>query len=226
MSFRVSHRGDLEVVIPRGFDPRTIPQLVERHRTWIDRRLAQTAHDRALMEPEPPDGKPRDVRLRALDESWSVAYAPTAGLHVRIARHPCASGDDLRLRVSGPVGNAEACRGALRRWLRRRGRDCLVPRVQELANQHGFDFERVTVRMQKTRWGSCSTSGTISLNAKSLFLPPELAEHLLLHELCHTVHGNHSGGFHALLNEHSADAARLEGELKRAWLHVPDWAEE
>jgi len=225
VSLRVSRRGEIEIVVPRGFNVRTLPRVIERNRLWIDRRLAKAAADRAYLEPEPADGKPTEVLLRAVGESWQVTYAATQSSRATLTQHR-ASESPPELRISGPVHDASPCREALRRWLRRRATEFLPPRIDSLAAEHGFEFTRVSVRLQKTRWGSCSSSGTISINAKSLFLPPELMDHLLLHELCHTEHGNHSASFHQLLEERSRDGAIRERELKRAWLYVPGWAEE
>ena len=225
VSLRVSRTGDVEVVVPRGFDTSIVPHIVERHDAWIERRLARTAADRALIEPEPVDGKPTEISLRAVTEQWHASYVATDSSRITITERR-SERPSLEIRVSGPVHDALLCREALRRWLRRRATEFLPPRLDSLAAEHGFEFSRVSVRLQKTRWGSCSSSGTISINAKSMFLPPELMDHLLLHELCHTAHGNHSAHFHELLDERSRDAAARESELRRAWLYVPGWAEE
>jgi predicted metal-dependent hydrolase len=71
----------------------------------------------------------------------------------------------------------------------------LTSRTEELASLHGFTFSRVTVRNQKTRWGSCSSANNISLNMKLLLLPEELRDFIILHELVHTRVKNHSRKF-------------------------------
>jgi predicted metal-dependent hydrolase len=203
-------------------DPSIVPGIVERSRSWIDRRLERAAQERALMEPEPADGRPRVVRLRALREELDVEYEASAREHVAVR----AAAQGALLRVTGPVDDSSACREGLRRWLQRKGRECLPHRLDSLAAERGFEYTRASVRMQATRWGSCSRSGTISLNAKTLFLPPELVDHLLLHELCHTVHPNHSARFYELLEAHSPRTREREAELRAAWRYVPQWADE
>jgi hypothetical protein len=79
------------------------------------------------------------------------------------------------------------------------------------------------VRRQKTRWGSCSSRGTISLNAKLLFLPPPLVDHLLLHELCHTRHMDHSPAYWTCVAGFEPDYRRLENEVTRGNRYVPAW---
>ena len=93
----------------------------------------------------------------------------------------------------------------------------LPPRLKELAERTGFKYKRCTVRDVRSRWGSCSTSGTISLNTQLILLPARLIDYVLLHELCHTVEMNHSDRFWALMDKVTAPAkARtLRAELKK-----------
>ena len=94
----------------------------------------------------------------------------------------------------------------------------LPPRLKELAERTGFKYKRCTVRDVRSRWGSCSTSGTISLNTQLILLPARLIDYVLLHELCHTVEMNHSDRFWALMDKVTAPAkARtLRAELKKS----------
>jgi predicted metal-dependent hydrolase len=73
-------------------------------------------------------------------------------------------------------------------------------RLKYLAGKHGFTYNRVFIRNQKTRWGSCSQKNNISLNMKLIKLPGELMDYVILHELVHTKVKNHSNGFWAELN--------------------------
>ena len=75
----------------------------------------------------------------------------------------------------------------------------LSERLAELAHQHGFAYNRVTIRNQKSRWGSCSATNNISLNMKLMVLPDELRDYVLLHELLHTRIKNHGPAFWAEL---------------------------
>ncbi len=132
---------------------------------------------------------------------------------------------DGRLVVSGPAGDEDAYRRALIAWLRRRGRNTLVARLEELAPMHGFTFERATVRNQRTRWGSCSPRRTISLNLRLLFLDPVLVDHVLIHELCHTRELNHSRRFWSLMQAHDPDCALHRRQARDAWRSLPSWVD-
>ncbi len=78
---------------------------------------------------------------------------------------------------------------------RKEAREKLGKRLAELAQEHNFQYNRVSIRNQRTRWGSCSSKDNISLNMKLLHLPDQLIDYILLHELVHTRVKNHSKDF-------------------------------
>ena len=90
----------------------------------------------------------------------------------------------------------------------------LTRRLRHLAAKHGFTYDRVFVRNQRTRWGSCSHKNNISLNMKIVRLPEELMDYVILHELVHTRFMNHSSDFWAELNRLVGDAKGKASELK------------
>ena len=87
-------------------------------------------------------------------------------------------------------------------------------RILKIANEKKFTFKRLTVREQKTRWGSCSSSGAISLNLKLIKTPKLVIDSVIIHELCHTVHANHSKYFWALVNRHDPHEKESSNWLK------------
>ncbi|MBN1816310.1 MAG: M48 family metallopeptidase [Sedimentisphaerales bacterium] len=94
-------------------------------------------------------------------------------------------------------------------------RQRLVLRLEELARQHGFLYNRVFVRNQKTRWGSCSAQNNISLNVNLVKLRPDLTDYVLLHELLHTRIKNHSKAFWAELDRYVGHARAMDKQLKQ-----------
>ena len=95
----------------------------------------------------------------------------------------------------------------------------LTLRLGELAQQHGFCFRGVSVRNQRTRWGSCSSKHCISLNIKLVLLPEELRDYVMLHELVHTRVHNHSPAFYAELDKVADNRRHLTNKLKQISLH-------
>ena len=84
--------------------------------------------------------------------------------------------------------------------LRREAKQALPAKVERLAREYGFKYGRVTIRATRSKWGCCTSQNNLSLSVFLMTLPAHLQEFVILHELCHTVHHNHSAEFHALLN--------------------------
>ena len=100
--------------------------------------------------------------------------------------------------------------------MRRRAHEILPARLQELATKHGLHYTAVSLRDSRTRWGSCSSRGTISLNINLMQLPEKLVDYVLLHELCHTLEMNHSERFWAKLDKLvHGNSKQLRNELRR-----------
>lgn len=92
----------------------------------------------------------------------------------------------------------------------------LIRRTAELAHLHGFNYSNVCIRSSKTRWGSCSGRNSISLSLYLMKVPEHLQDYVILHELCHTVHHNHSSLFWQMLNSvTNGHALQLRNELRR-----------
>ena len=96
---------------------------------------------------------------------------------------------------------------------RAEARKKLVNRLNELSVQHGFRYNKVAVRNQKTRWGSCSSKNNINLNMKLVRLPDKMIDYVLFHELVHTRIKNHSKAFWAELNKFVGDAKEMSKKM-------------
>jgi hypothetical protein len=211
---RILPPGRVEVVIPRGMPASVAAQLVASKQDWVRRKLAQwTAH----TAESDASTHPASIHLAAVDRRLPVRYRPTDAAGVRTAVR------DGLLTLSGAVDDVSRVRLALRRWLMARARTELPPMLQALSDRHGLAFDQVAVRFQKGRWGSCSARRHISLNARLLCLPTELARHVMLHELTHLQHLNHSRAFWALLHRLDPDADQHHAALRTAWLRLPAW---
>jgi predicted metal-dependent hydrolase len=212
LSVRVYPGGRVEVVVPPGASPALVQRFIGEHRQWIDRRVREfSAHTVEHNE------RPTALHLAAIDAKYVVEYHATPA-PVRVSRV-----GPYRVRVSGAVHNARAVAHALRRWLMGVAQLEMSKRITELAFGLDLHIERVQVRCQRTRWGSCSAAGTISLNVCLLFLDPAIVRYLFLHELCHTRHMNHSARFWALVESFEPHYRRLDRELTHGWQHVPAW---
>jgi predicted metal-dependent hydrolase len=217
----LSPREGLTVVVPRNYDLRRIPAIVEKKRTWIEAHLRRFAKANAAVVRMPVVALPETLELPALGESWQIEYRPTNTRVVGVLIDQPG-----RITVYGAVHDHDACREALKRWLRLRAREELAPWLARLAGQNGFKFNEALIRGPKTRWASCSSNKTISLSFKLLFLERDSVSCVLLHELCHTVCMNHSPRFWALLGGLEPECKTIHKRMRDGWKRVPAWLED
>ncbi len=215
---KLSLRDGLVVVVPKGFDHGRIPGLLEKKRRWLEQASKRIETQRKFFEPEPPGALPERLALRGIGEEWAIDYRPTESPHVTAVER---AGN--RLLIFGDTDSTEACKAALRRWLSRKTHEHIKAWIMRLAEEHSLDLNRVLVKSQRTRWASCSKRRTVSLNLKLLFIPEDLIRYVLVHELCHTEHLNHSRQFWALLKYHDPDYTDKDERLRTAWRFVPAW---
>jgi predicted metal-dependent hydrolase len=222
VGLRLSRQAGLQVTMPRGVTLAQVDAVVRAKSAWIIKHLARfAALPPALPALSVPAPLPLVITLPALGESWRVAYEESGIAGVRLRE--VAPGE---LQLRGAVADAELCRRALRLWLARRAEVTLLPQLQALATAAGLPYGRGQIRGQRTRWGSCSGRGTISLNWHLLFLTPAEVRYVLLHELCHTIELNHSPRFWWLLSQHQPDSEALRQGMRRAWQELPVWLQE
>jgi predicted metal-dependent hydrolase len=183
----VDGSGEVEVVLPRRAPERAAAQAVRELTPWIERRRRTLA--RAAAEIARPEGTVpflgRDLRL-----------VPQPGRE-RVHRR----GDELLV----PKRDAAA---AIERWYRRQARAEIAPRLDAATARAGTSCTGLTIRGQKTRWASCSTTGHMSFNWRLLLAPEAVLDYVVEHEVCHLERMDHSPRFWALLES-----------------RVPDWRE-
>ena len=98
--------------------------------------------------------------------------------------------------------------------LRRQAKEVLPQRLEELAQQYGFEYNSVRIKHNVSNWGSCSAKKNINLNLNLVRLPEELRDYVMLHELCHLRYLNHGPGFHALLESLCPEHKELQKRLR------------
>ncbi|OPY65040.1 MAG: hypothetical protein A4E63_03185 [Syntrophorhabdus sp. PtaU1.Bin050] len=218
LRLKVTVKGGLEVIVPKGYDQTKVPAIVDRKKHWIAAALGRMEANRKFLEPEPLWQLPKSIMLPAIGQQWHVEIRENGREAVTVRE--IGPG---RLLIFGMVGNKEACVAALRRWLMRRAKSSLVPILQKVSESAGLRFKRVFIKRQRTRWASCSRNRAISLNAKLLFLEPDLVEYCMTHELCHLAEMNHSRNFWSLVGCHLPDYRLLDRRLRDAWRNLPKW---
>ena len=196
---RVCPDGSLRVTIPRGGSRRDAEAFLDRNLKWAEAERARVSAQHA-----PP--------------TWRAGDAiPLHGEPTPLAIDRTSRGAVLRLggecvAVADPSGDLRAAAElALRRIAARE----LLPKLAILAARHGLTVTHATIRNQRSRWGSCSRSGSIALNFRLVQMPPEVCEYVLLHELMHLRQQNHSRQYWRLVESVCPEFREAE-----RWLRV------
>ncbi len=197
LALTVDREGQLTVRAPYRTPRDQIETFVLEKRAWI-------AKTRAHMAALPPK---ETLTLR------EGAALPYLGRTLTLARgtgtKPVLSGDTLRL----PACATEAA--PVVRWLEKQARLELTARISALSQRYGLRPEALRLSRAGGRWGSMSARGTLSLNRALILCPPDVIDYVIVHELCHLPHPDHSAAFWALV-ERCLPGYRAQ----RAWLRA------
>lgn len=216
LSLKITADDGLVVVMPRGYDRSLLADVLASRAGWIEKNLQRVGSTSARRHSWV---LPQRVYLPAIDKQWQVITQATCSTSVR------ATSRGEALVLSGNIDNQHACQSAIRRWLMRYAKQQLVPRLAQVSKASGLRYSRVTIRGQRTRWGSCSSTGAINLNFQLLFVSPAMLNYVFMHELSHTVHMNHSKAFYAVLSSYVPNYKAIEADLKQAWRSIPGWVQ-
>lgn len=181
----------LEVVVPRGLPLSVGEDFLHSKREWIAKHLP-------LLDPS-------KRKYFYKGKEYKLVHSKSAARRTHLIR---LEGDSLI--IESPAQTKMEPYDLYMEFLKRNGKGFLTERCIELAKQNGFSPEKITVRGQRTRWGSCSRRKTISINYKLMQLPPEAIDYVLIHELCHLRHMDHSKKFWAEVAQYIPDYKRLD----------------
>jgi predicted metal-dependent hydrolase len=146
------------------------------------------------------------LSLKAVNETWNVIFKPsfTNKTTVQIL-------DQNEIIITSRRRDRKY---ALHKWLQFKGRNHLIPWLDNLSTKTALLYNKVSIRGQRTRWGSCSEHKNINLNYQLLFLESELVDYIITHELCHTKYLNHSKEFWQLVAKYHPNHHELRKQLR------------
>ncbi len=211
VKLRASRADGLIISTPQRFSLKHIPQILEAHRDWIVATLQE-------LQVQKAEALPIGIELTALEQNWKINYVASSGRTKLFERTQLQE-----LVISGNIDDQKKIRESLLIWVRKRAAEFLSKELIKISNECGLPFSTLTIRDQKTLWGSCTVDAAISLNYKLIFLPLTLARHVMLHELCHTIHYNHSIKFWQLVAKHDDNWREHKRQLRHADKLMPGW---
>ena len=205
MNLRVKNVGEVVLTLPLRSKESDGLDFVRANSKWLERKLAEPRSNPSLEKYFNKGGK---VSLD--NETRTVVIS----LDARPRRRSWSTKTEGELHLSlDPTAPTEE---QLLSLLRSLAKDWLPPRVHDLAEYAGEEAEKVRVGDQKSRWGSCSSKGTISLNWRLLLLRIDLQDYVIFHELAHLRHMNHSPAFWAHLETLQSNARIRDREINKA----------
>ncbi len=215
VTLQLEPRVGLSVLAPRRLPLREVDAVLEREQDWLRRRLAALRDWEAAHPPRRfVDGE----TLSLLGERWRLCVREERGRRRPTLRHDSRPDGPGEIILHMPAGlcdepRREAARRCLESWYRRLAKRLLAARIERWQRAVGKKPHSVSIRDNRSRWGSCSDAGRLSFNWQIVMAPPAVLDYLVVHELCHLVHGDHSPAFWRLVG------GILPGyKVPRAWL--------
>jgi hypothetical protein len=197
---KISPQDGLQVIIPAGAEV-DIEEFIRKNAGWIikhHRRIEQEKRQVPQRVYQSGDvflylGENRRLNIESKPRGkLTTVMADPQAIYVRVG-------------ADGKPNDPAFIRAALESWYRAQAKVYIEARVAELAKQFGFQYERVTIKGQSTRWGSCSTKNNLNFNWKLMMTPPAAIDYVIIHELCHLREMNHSKKFWKLVARYCPD---------------------
>jgi predicted metal-dependent hydrolase len=171
----------LTVRAPLTMPEREILAFVASHTAWIQKNQARLRR----ITPPPPKQYRHGERFPLLGEDFPLVITSATRPALRF------TGDHFQLSRSA----IPQAREVFTRWYRQEARNILTERVNYLAARHGFHYSSLRISSARTRWGSCSSRGTLSFTWRLILAPRQVIDYVILHELVHTRVRDHSRNF-------------------------------
>lgn len=214
ISLRFSPEKGLELIIPSPRHERKALEFLKSKRVWVEKRQQEFS---AFLSQKKGCALPQKIELPAIQQVWTVISSESKQRGVTIlAEARC-------LLLFANLSHFSSCRKLLLNFLKELAEIHLKERLDYLSRLHQLDYHSLSFGQHKTQWGSCSREKKISLNIQMLFFPLELLDYVLIHELCHTKHMNHSQRFWNLVEKLEPNYKELRKSLRQAKQLLPFW---
>jgi len=216
ISLQYSQERGLELVIPHPRYERKALEFLKTQREWVEKKYKKYK-DLIPLEQQSLE-LPQVVYFAASAEEWRISYhpSPRSGSIV-LAEASCVI-------IYADINDTSLCQRFLTDWLKQVAERFIARRLDELSELYQLPYHSLRFGSAKTMWGSCSREHRITLNYHMLFFPEEILDYVLIHELCHTKHFNHSKRFWALVERCEPNYRELRLKLREeARCFVPRW---
>ena len=216
ITIKVSPEKGVEVIVPYRYSAARLDQFLYEKQQWILRHWHKAKHhkktsfqlvDGATLEIL---GTLKTIRLRSSTKKKDYVKEVEPLIFTKNGATPGPS--EIHIFTSE---NPQQAKKALEQHFRKIAEKYLPIRTQQLSLLMGTHYGIITIRSQKTRWGSCSSRNNLNFNWRLILMPPEVCDYVIFHELTHTVHHDHSSRFYALLQKFCPEYKNLRKILSQ-----------
>jgi len=205
---KISNCGILTLIIPVHTSIKYGQSFIQSKVVWIEKQLGNSVYT--------SDDLPEFLHLKLLKETWDISYQESKSKKIYLTEE-----SGFKLIIRGAISNKELIKKVINQWCQFKSKHIFHEMLQEIAIEYNFHFKKLSIRSQKTRWGSCSQDKNISLNSKLLFLDKKIVRYVMIHELCHTKEMNHSQRFWRLVNDCDPNYLEHRKQLKKFGSLIP-----
>ncbi len=213
LKIKVEDTGQVVVVTPKWISDQKVKQYIKENEAWIQRALAkqskkiQTETDTDILI----FGKKYTKKIY---QSQPLANT-NLPMGISIQKNIC-----IINHIPGSPITQEKTKKTVERFLKNTAEKYIVPRTHQLAKAMNTSINKITLRQQKTRWGSCSSAGNLNFNWRLVHYPPEVIDYVIIHELAHRTHMDHSSSFWQLVARYDPDHLKHRNWLKKHGVSV------
>ncbi len=201
IKIQVKPSGEVVVTTPRFIPKWSINSFVKKSESWIEEQLTKIKHQTQF-------GETKDsIKIFGKTYHKKVTLQDNHPVGVKIIDHDF---------VINPIENKQQkIKNEIDRFLKFTAEKYILPRTKQLAEKMSIGFNKITLREQKTRWGSCSSQGNLNFNWRLVHCPPKVIDYVIIHELSHRKQMNHSQKFWDLVKKYDPEYKKHRGWLKR-----------
>ena len=196
----VEHDGSVTVRAPMRLSDSTIQEFAEKHIQWVEKKKAEM---RTVTPTQPKQYQPGETFL-FLGKEYVLEVVPTQRQQLIL---------DDRFKIADSI--LDKAELVFQSWYRQQAKLWIIERVKFFAELHQLPYEQIKITSARTRWGSCSPKNTLSFSWRLMLTPPEVIDYVIIHELAHTVHHNHSKRFWSLVEKFLPDYKARRKQLRQ-----------
>lgn len=175
--------------------------VVKKSDGWIQRQLLRVEKKKKFGETS------NKIKIFGKTYHKKVNFQSKQSIKTKVV------GDTLSINPTDD--SAKKIKSEIDRFLKSTAEKYILPRTKQLAKKMKVKFGRISLRQQKTRWGSCSSQGNLNFNWRLVHCPPKVIDYVIIHELAHRQHMDHSSSFWNLVKTYDPEYLKNRGWLKR-----------